>query len=93
MHDKAQSVGEDDPLDSCTFPSVLEGKTWEDSDKGQPVTFSGSDMLGWNVSAFSTVMNQWECLFNQNDIIVSNIETARLKSTHPVYQLVDIYIG
>ncbi|XP_052673563.1 uncharacterized protein DDB_G0271670-like [Crassostrea angulata] len=58
-------------VDSCTFPSVLEGKTWEDSDKGQPVTFSGSDMLGWNVSAFSTVMNQWECLFNQNDIIVS----------------------
>uniref|UniRef100_A0A8W8LCG0 Uncharacterized protein n=1 Tax=Magallana gigas TaxID=29159 RepID=A0A8W8LCG0_MAGGI len=58
-------------VDSCTFPSVLEGKTWEDSDKGQPVTFSGSDMLGWNVSAFSTVMTQWECLFNQNDIIVS----------------------
>lgn len=58
-------------VDSCTFPSVLEGKTWEDSDKGRPVTFSGNVMLGWNVTAFTTVMNQWECLFNQNNIIVS----------------------
>ncbi|XP_056010793.1 mucin-5AC-like isoform X2 [Ostrea edulis] len=58
-------------VDSCTFPAILEGKTWDDSAKGRPVTFAGSVMTGWNVTFGVKIITSWTCLFNQNNIIVS----------------------
>ncbi|XP_062583132.1 uncharacterized protein LOC134244875 [Saccostrea cucullata] len=57
-------------VDTCTFPAILEGKTWEDSDKGRPITFSGSDLSGWTVTFGAETISSWTCLFNQNNLIV-----------------------
>nr|XP_022327131.1 A-agglutinin anchorage subunit-like isoform X1 [Crassostrea virginica] len=76
-------------VECCTFPSILEGKLWEDSAKGKPVTFSGDTMTGWNVSIFNTVMSSWQCLFNQNDIIVSR---SSYEQSIPLFSTTTYYV-